>query len=915
MPINPLSTDWLVGVPLGAGVLPTFGVPPCILNLGMEVLQLLPGDALAGLTAGINKGIVAAQTAAQDVKNTIFDLIGMEDLDGDGTYEWGLDSGLGGIGSFMDEILGVLGAGIGIVQENTTLINSTVDEINAIVACLESFRGQVADSITTDPVSNEETEAYLFEQETILAQCSEFIEKAINLLEMIGSVIIARQNGEIFDPDIDEEEEEEIFRLTFGPPESKSGSFLLSVDGLYYDSQNRVYSDGSEIPTLDDISNLSFVPDTNKWKLDHSPNLGGKGTQVSLGDLDDYIGTIFDIENIDDGQYLLEHYSEDHTLGVLQGNKSKIITDMERDKQNLIASGYDPTSAIIHNMQQGIFSTIESFDIKIRKRKKQIEVAVKAYDLFGYDKTFLPGKVPVNDFSYLSNLNLEVGFQKQKKLVIDHGEVSGIILPVKPIFVKQATTAQTFSLTPLRIAPIGTGAFADLPSASSTVLPALTISDAVAPDHLVAIYSFLNAKVEPPNSVLTNVISCNNDSSQDAQLVGRSTSEVFSQGLGIPLLDGVVSFAASGSLLKPTNVGSYLRLPPSKRMQDLMFNLRGCSFDFWLHMPKAFAESYNRFEQGTFPTATGNSQINEDSKGAWLDYNYYKVILANENTGGSYTGDPDIMPRNGNSDTVRGMVMGFTRDPQMKTQGTTATRGSDTDIALNYAGLDSSSTTSSFAFFIAPTQSIQDSSGNNSVEFIRSGSCESTLTTFDCMIVPHTKQTASGYTFGDLSSTYVHMNVSFDVQNDLISVYLNNELLDTAPMSTTFGTQYKEPPRIPSFISTGDNPSFLYSKDNLNTSATFVLDNGPTLDPFFTPWVIGGGWTDGSPITYSTSSGGFMGSTSIGGSASVLGSHGFSSALGGRVGSFKVYDKPLDISEITTNYNAHKAFFQNIKIQ
>ena len=915
MPINPLSTDWLVGVPLGAGTLPTFGLPPCIFNLGMEILQLLPGDALAALSAGINKGIIAAQTAAQGVKNSIFDLIGMEDIDGDGTYEWGLDSGLGGLGSFMDGLLGAVGAGIGFIQEAQSTINATIDEINDIIACLESFRSQVADSITTDPVSNAQTEAYLFEQEVILEQCSQFIDKAINLLEMIGSVIIDRKNGVIFDPDSDTEEEGELFRLTFGPPESKNGSFLLSIDGLYYNSQTRDYFGGSEVPTLADISGLDFVPDTSKWKLDHSPNLGGKGTKVSLGDIDNYIGTLFDIEIPDDSEFLQEHYNADHTLSVLKGNKSKIITDMERDKQNLIASGYDATSAVIHNIQQSIFAEIETFDRKIRKRKKQIEVAVKAYDLFGYDKTFPPGKIPVNDFSYLSNLNLEVGFQKQKKLVLDHGEVSGIILPVKPIFVRQVTKAHTFSLTPLNIAPIGTGVFADVPSASSTIMPALTISDAISKDNLVAVYSFLDAKVESPNSTATNVISCNNDSTQDAQLVGRSPSEVFSQGLGIPLLDGVVSFEASGSLLQPTDVGSYLRLPSSKRMQDLMFNTRGCSFDFWLHMPKGFAQGYNRFEKRTLPAPTGNSQINEDSKGAWLDYNYYKLILANENTGGSYTGNPDIMPRNKNSDTVRGMVMGFTRDPQMKTIGTTTSRGSDIDISLNYPGVASDDTTSSFAFFIAPTQSIQDSNGNNSVEFIRSDPCESTLTTFDSMIVPHTKQTASGYTFGDLSSTYVHMNVSFDVQNDLISVYLNNEILATESLSTTFGTEYKTPPRVPSFISTGDNSSFYYSEVNVNTSATSVFDNGPSNDTFFTPWIIGGGWTDGTPITYSTSSGGFMGSTSIGGSASVLGSHGFSSALGGRVGSFKIYDKPLDTKEITTNYNAHKAFFQNIKIQ
>jgi len=905
MPINPLSTDWLAGgIPVGSGYLPTYGVPTCLFNLGFEILQYLPGDSLAALTAGMNKGISGARQAAAEAKGFILgDLLGMEKVEGEESYGWGVDSGLGGVASFGDNLLQSIGAIAGFVQEAQNNLNSTIAEINAIVECLSYFESSVKDSITTDPqTTNSEMIARVAEAEAIVNETTEFILQAKEFIETVGNILIARANGELFDPDEVEQQDEEIFRLTFGPPESKNGSFLLSIDGLYYDSQTRTYADGSEVPTVDDIMNLSFVPNTSKWKLDHSPNLGGKGTQVTLGDIDNYIGTLFDIEIIDDSGFMQEHYEKDHTLNVLKGNKSKMVTDMERDKQNLIASGYDEDSAVISNFQKSIFSTIESFDMKVRKRKKQIEVAVKAYDLFGYDKTFLPGTVPLNDFSYLSNLNLAPGFEKQKGLVLDHGDVSGIILPIKPIFVKQATKTKSYSLTPLNIAPIGTGVFAETPSVSSTLMPALTISDAVVLDRLVAIYSFLDANVLRPDSTKTNVISCNNDPEHDAQLVGRSTDAVFNKGLGIPLLEGIVSYEPSGGLVKPGDVGSYLRLPPSKRMQDLMFNNRGASFDFWVHLPTGFAKS-NRLERGETTTSVANGSLGSAVKGAWTDFNYYKLILANENIGGSYQGNPDIMPRNKNSDTVRGMVMGFTRDPQMAQRGTTASRGTDIDIAANYA-IDTSATVDEYAFFIAPTQSIKDNNGNQIVEFVRSGPCESNLTTFDSMVIPNTVQTKSGYTIQDVSSGFVHMNVSFDVQSNLVSVYLNKELLSSSSMTVVMGSEIKKNGQLPSFIKKESDQSFYYSENTVNNEETSVFNNGPKNDAYFTPWIVGGGWTDGLPIDISTSSGGFMGT-----------SHGFYSGLGGHIGSFKVYDKPLNIEEVAFNYTAHKEFFNNIRIK
>jgi hypothetical protein len=43
-------------------------------------------------------------------------------------------------------------------------------------------------------------------------------------------------------------------------------------------------------------------------------------------------------------------------------------------------------------------------------------------------------------------------------------------------------------------------------------------------------------------------------------------------------------------------------------------------------------------------------------------------------------------------------------------------------------------------------------------------------------------------------------------------------------------------------------------------------------------------------------------------------SHGFYSGLTGHIGSFKVYSKPLNISEAYKNYTAHKGFFEDIDI-
>ena len=123
-----------------------------------------------------------------------------------------------------------------------------------------------------------------------------------------------------------------------------------------------------------DISALEFVPDEDRWLLDHSPNLGGRGTSYSLGDLDRYVNTIFDINEIDESKELKVYYDADHTVQFIMSQKNKRVDDIHGNLKDLLASGFAIDSAIYLNYEQQIISEGASFNNKINKRKKQIEV-------------------------------------------------------------------------------------------------------------------------------------------------------------------------------------------------------------------------------------------------------------------------------------------------------------------------------------------------------------------------------------------------------------------------------------------------------------------------------------------------------------------------------------------------------------
>lgn len=92
--------------------------------------------------------------------------------------------------------------------------------------------------------------------------------------------------------------------------------------------------------------------------------------------------------------------------------------------------------------------------------------------------------------------------------------------------------------------------------------------------------------------------------------------------------------------------------------------------------------------------------------------------------------------------------------------------------------------------------------------------------------------------------------------------------------------------------------SFEYASSIVSSESVEALTKGPKLDTYFTPWIIGGGYTDGNP------EGNFMGGI-YGGKVS---------GLRGYIGCTRFYSKPLQDEEVLNNFNATQKFFKNIDL-
>ena len=921
MAINPFQA-YGDSVVTGPQASKTFGIPDASIKLEVDVLRLVPSSTLALMTNKYNKSIGNAKAQIADTRGDMLRFLGTRIDERDGGNMISMAPGNNSIGTFVNGAIdeyealksGMSESGQGMGLEDSD-VEALQDALDLMVDSIKKESGISSES--NIEIAPDEAMKNVFEQEIAFAE--QFIADVNQTLQNINTVLQERAQGVAEEPTVElvdaVETDDAIFRLTFGPPKSTRGSFILSVDGLYYDSQTETYEDESNIPGVLD---LEVIPQSEKWKLDHAANLKGRGTAFSIRQLNEYVDTIFDIENIDDSDVLKEYYKADHLLEVLSGQKNLTVTRLDRMKQSVIDQ-YGENSAMAVNMQQQIFSEIELFDVKIRKRKKQIELAVKAPDLFGSGVFYIPGQVPINDFSFLSKINLAVELSKQKNLVIDQGDVSGMVLPIKPVFAESTANTNTIVVSPLLVTAEKTGALGtDDSGEGSTFSKALTLSDPITNDGLIAIYTFLKADVEKNGSKIFNVGNCTGDANQNAQLISPSAEHAFPKGLSIPRLSGIVRFKNDANTFITTEShGSYVRLPSSTEMQNLMYNPSGCSFDFWLHMPflGVSRNSWEGLATGSANKIKGIANLYEDTNTGWFDSNYYKIILSNENTGGNpaSNNDPDQLKLSQSSDVVRGMTMGFTRDPVF---GSTY-QEMPSDFITDPNQVPPTGTENCY-FFIAPTQSY--SSGGAS--FVRSDDCSTGNAPLHGLVIPIEQLTPGGYSFRQSSDGFIHVNVSFDVKSNKVSVSINGSEFQTGKVngvstsvfkiSDIFGTDPLQPPRIPTFKKVGTDPSFEYRTSIAATENTSFL-NGPKNDEFFTPWILGGGWTDGLASSRLTApfdlasieaiSGGFMGP-----------GKGLYSGLNGYIGSLKIYSKPLSTSEVSTNYNAHKSFFDNIDL-
>jgi len=220
------------------------------------------------------------------------------------------------------------------------------------------------------------------------------------------------------------------------------------------------------------------------------------------------------------------------------------------------------------------------------------------------------------------------------------------------------------------------------------------------------------------------------------------------------------------------------------------------------------------------------------------------------------------------------MVCGFTRDRRITQDPSAAYSNNNYD----------NDPVSSLSFFIAPTQARDLSSAS----WINNDDCQDYETFYKM------KVDLSANAFGSVSSQFVLIDITCDPATDTIKLFADGSLVATSAISTVFGVDPQVAPSLPSFKK--DN-SFQYSSTTVDGPT--VLQQGPLLNIFYTPWIVGGGYTDGM-YKYGNFLGGDRG--------------GITSGLRGHIGSLKFYSRALDNGDVLKNYKAQKGFFKNIKI-
>lgn len=869
-----------------------YGVPSCLMGLASDVLNALPTNVLFGMKGNMESGVGLADDVIKSISARLRNMFGIIEWDSEeGGFTFisaasknGYDNNslgfLGELGAFIEGAAALGGA----LYAN---YNLAVNQINAIQDCIRSYRDYLKisggdPSNYLDPVAFENYINNQYGLEKARYQDAElFIASATAQIQAIDDIITARLDDPSLEPLFScdalpflsgtsyatnclkpDEVPQEIFRLVYGPPRSTFGQFVLSNDGIYFDSQSSGISPA--LTYLSDKKNLLNKGDA--WKFAQDPSLGGRGDSFSTRDLQLYVNTTLDPNIIDESFLVSPFYEKDGFLQELINNKSKRIYDLSAQIDELETD--NAPASVIFNQRQALISENASLQEKVNKRKKQIELAVKlpqAYATRALEGKYgyAPGEIPVNDFSYLAGANLSLDLQKQKALSFSQVEIDGLVSPLQlsTTYVVSKGNTRNSSVEHLIISELGDGAIIyDGSSVSSTNAVILPAESFIATDSIIAMYNFLETNIEDPSSTsftVRNAVSLTDE--KYAQLVGNSQDEIFKRGLGIPFLKGITKHSTSN----PTQVsalGSYIKLPNIKEFNDLLYNQNGATIDFWIHMPNLNCVS-GGYNDGPVSSL-------------------FRLVLSNENTGyeGTAPGGIESYTNNFGTQAVRGLMMGFTRDVRITSE--------------QQASMTSNPVAQS-AFFIAPTQSTSLSS----IGFINRSSFDNDVCVSGYRyhsMIQKINEPANGLYLSACENEFCHVAVTLDRFTDSIKFYLDGALITTSSMSYVFGTPKYTMPNLPTFKKSN---SFKYVASALNSGAPDSLKAGPSLDRYFTPWIVGGGYTDGM-YQYGNFLGGQYG--------------GIKSGLNGHIGSLKFYSKALAGEDIYENYRAQRGFFKNI---
>lgn len=866
----------------------TFGVPSCVMNLGAGLLGALGSDILGGIRSDVSIGKNAASAVVKALSSKLRNLTGIIEFDTeDGLFRFVSDSSqygqerggaLGAIGNLLGAIDQAVAFG-GQLYSNYETATSQLNEIKDCIGGYEEYLKHVGGEQGNARADLDSASfATLLESELGNSireanDANRFIAEASETIRIIDSIIVARINDPSLEPQftdtepsgiptetsgIPEEELLSVFRLNAGPPLSKTGQFLLSVDGLYYDSQ----SDGLA-PALLELKDRSLSRDSSlDWKLEYDPSLGGRGLPTTQNDLDIYFNTILDPDIVDDSKFLQNYYDQDDTIVNLIGQRDRKVYDVSAELAEQQAAG--ASQVIIDNLKQVMISESSRFITDVKKRKKQIELAVKMPAIYGKGEMYGPGYVPVNDFSYLAGVNFIVDIQRQRSLTIAQDDVKGVVLPIETKFTEKIESGDAATLNHLLLASIPNGITIDSANASGSVSASLASVPTLVDNGLFGLYNYLTLKDSSPSSPVFGLRnSTDKGVAYNAQLVGNLTN-VLDRGIGIAYLNGV----AGPDLVDPSfiaSAGSYVKLPEKQEFQDFLYNKGGASFETWVYTPNlSSADGFN---------------INSEVSGL------YQLILANENTGQGPTtsAQEDILNLRLDEgvEVTRGLIFGFTRDCRFTRK-------------VMPSNLEADNSISDVSLVLAPTQSYDSSSVGFLSNVVDIGSCES-ASSWKGMVIP-VASTFSEATLSSCASSFCQLSLTLNPLEDEISVYLDGTLLATSGYGSVFGVNaLKTTPKIPSIPP--DN-AFEYNTTNITGSSLEAYKYGPGLDTYFTPWIVGGGYTDGNP------NGNFMGGE-YGGKVS---------GLKGYMGCTRFYSKPLTSAEVLNNYNATKNFFKNIKL-